>query len=105
MNNRRKNFWLSRLKDRLNFLEREFNNESESNSVADGTELLYNEITKENRRNEDIRFENLEALDTDTPSAEILSEVSDYFSELNSYYIKKYSEYNDEKDQRMVLVK
>ncbi|MBL4709320.1 MAG: ATP-binding cassette domain-containing protein [Flavobacteriales bacterium] len=98
----RKNFWLTRLKDRLNFLNRELNNDAEADAIANGTKLLYNEISKENRRNEDIQFENIESIDTEKPSKEALSEVSDYFSELNSYYIKQYSEFNDEKDQLII---
>ena len=98
----RKNFWLSRLKDRLNFILREYNNEAEKENITNGVKLLYNEIAKENARNSVFQFEKLESLNAEKPSKEVLSEVSDYFSDLNQYYIKTYNAFNDEKDQLLI---
>lgn len=98
----RKNFWLSRLKDELNFIQREYNNEEEKEHLLNGTELLYNEIAKENARNEDLQFDDLESLSEGIPSKDVLGEVSDYFADLNRYYIKKYNEFNDEKDHMLI---
>ena len=98
----RKNFWLSRLKDRLNFILREYNNEAEQENITNGVKLLYNEIAKENARNSEFQFEKLESLNAEKPSKEVLSEVSDYFSDLNQYYIKTYNAFNDEKDQLLI---
>ena len=98
----RKNFWLSRLKDRLNFILREYNNEAEQENITNGVKLLYNEIAKENTRNSEFQFEKPESLNAEKPSKEVLSEVSDYFSDLNQYYIKTYNNFNDEKDQLLI---
>ncbi len=98
----RKNFWLSRLKDRLNFILREYNNEAEQENITNGVKLLYNEIAKENARNSEFQFEKLESLNAEKPSKEVISEVSDYFSDLNQYYIKTYNNFNDEKDQLLI---
>jgi ABC-type multidrug transport system ATPase subunit len=97
----RKNFWLSRLRDRLNYLERNLGNSSEAEKVAAARTLLYNEISKENARNEVIRFEQLESLRSELDKA-LLTEVSDYFEELNNYYIESYNVFNDEKDQLLI---
>ncbi len=100
--NFRKNYWLSRLKDRINFVNREYNNEEEKENITNGVKLLFNEISKENARNEDLVFENIEALSNGVPSKEVLIEVSDYFNDLNKHYIRKYREYNDEKDHLLI---
>ncbi len=98
----RKNFWLSRLNDRSNFIKRTYNDEEEQENIANGVELLYNEISEENARNQDVQFENTEALNDGIPSKEVLGEVDEYLVDLNRYYIKKYNEYNDEKDQLLI---
>ena len=46
----RKNFWLSRLRDRLNFVERNINNDEKEKEVIDALNLLQNEVRKENNR-------------------------------------------------------
>lgn len=97
----RKNFWLSRLKDRLNYLNRELENTEASNEVKNALQLLQNEIEKENSRNPNVQFENIERL-TAQASKELLGEVKDYFDDLNNYYIDKYNEFNREKDILLV---
>ena len=98
----RKNFWLSRLKDRLNFISREYNSETEQENISNGIKLLYNEISKENSRNDDLQFNYLDSLGNGIPNRDILNEVSDYLSDLNRYYIKAYNEFNDEKDHLLI---
>ena len=98
----RKNFWLTRLRDRLNQIDKELNNTDKSESVRNSTELLYNEIRKENGRNDEFQFENVEALNAKKPTEELLQEVSDYFSDLNTYYIQQYNHFNDEKDELII---
>lgn len=98
----RKNFWLSHLKDRLNFIQREYNNESEQENVANGVRMLYNEIGKENARNDEFNFEQLETLREGIPTKETLTEVDEYLKDLFSYYIKKQIEFTDEKDRLLI---
>lgn len=98
----RKNFWLSRLKDRLNFVQREYNNEKEQESIMNGIQLIYNEISAENAINEEFQFENIEALSSGIPSKEILEDIKSHFRDLNRYYVKEYNKFNDEKDQLLI---
>lgn len=98
----RKNFWLSRLKDRLNLVKRELDNPEQAEAVSNGTKLLYNEIAKENERNNTVQFDNLEELNVNKPSKETLAEVRSYFSDLNDYYIEEYNKFNDEKDELLI---
>ena len=98
----RKNFWLSRLKDRSNFIKRSYTNEEKQENIANGIKLLYNEISKENAKNQEVQFENIEALNNGIPTKEVLGEMDEYLADLNRYYIKKYNEYNDEKDQLLL---
>ena len=63
---------------------------------------MYNEIGKENNGNEEVQFDNIEALSNGIPPKEVMGEVDEYLNDLNRYYIKKYNEYNDEKDQLLI---
>jgi len=99
----RKNFWLGRLKDRLNFLERSLKSESQERNeeFTNAVNLLRNEIRKENERNYDIQYELVDSLNENI-NKEQLSSLHDYLSELNDHYIESYNNFNKEKDLKLI---
>tara|TARA_R110002096_G_scaffold432341_4_gene649086 strand:- start:8306 stop:11371 length:3066 start_codon:yes stop_codon:yes gene_type:complete len=98
----RKNFWLSRLKDKLNFVQRNLDSEENRTEVENSIELLINEVSKEVNRNQVVKFDSFEKLNQNEISAEFLSELKSYFDELNDYYIDKYNQYSNEKDRLLM---
>lgn len=96
----RKNFWLSRLRDRLNFAKQNLNDQEEE--VRKAITLLRNEIVKENNRNSQLQFENVESLKYSNISIEQLNELDDYLDQLNLYYINLFKKYSDEKDKLLI---
>lgn len=98
----RKNFWLSRLRDRLNFVERNINNDEKEKEVIDALNLLQNEVRKENNRNTELQFNAIEDLNKDKVNRELLNTLDSYLDNLNDYYISEYKRFNNEKDQLLI---
>jgi ABC-type multidrug transport system ATPase subunit len=98
----RKNFWLSRLRDRLNFAKQNFKDSEIESEVKQALTLLKNEIAKENGRNEQINFEGIESIDYSTITAEKLEQLDDHLDQLNLYYINLFKKYSDEKDKLLI---
>jgi len=97
----RKNFWLSRLEDRLNFAKRSLKIQDTSKRVQDTKILLYNEIRKENERNPAIAFEQLEDI-KENLNSETINALKQHLEELNIHYIEEYNKYNKEKDLKLI---
>lgn len=98
----RKNFWLSRLKDRVNFLKRNLKNEVDEAELLAATNLLYNELRKENERNEMHKFSEIEGLSEGIPSKAVVDATDRYLDLLGDYYIEQYNIYSDEKDRLLI---
>jgi len=100
----KKNFWLSELKDRVNFLDHHIDEGGNVRKSMQAQDLLYNEILKENQRNPKVQLEEeyLEVLKKHRVNEILLDDLNDYIRELNTYYVKEYNYYNDEKDQLLI---
>jgi ABC-type multidrug transport system ATPase subunit len=100
----KKNFWLSELKDRVNFLDHHIDEGGNVRKSMRAQELLYNEISKENKRNPDVQLEEeyLDLLKEYKVNEILLDDLNAYLNELNKYYVKEYNFYNDEKDQLLI---
>jgi hypothetical protein len=96
----RKNFWLSRLKDRLNFAQRNIENQENQSEVENALLLIYNEMLKENSRNPDLEFEKIDEIKN--AESALLVELEDHLDELNEYYIEEYKSFNNEKDDLLI---
>ncbi len=100
----KKNFWLSELKDRVNFLDHHIDEGGNVRKSMQAQDVLYNEIRKENERNPSVKLdeEYLELLKNHEVNEILLDDINDYLRELNKYYVKEYNHYNDEKDQLLI---
>jgi len=100
----RKNFWLSELKDRINFIDHHMNEGGRLKETRKAQELLFNEIKKENGRNDAIQYpeEDMNELEKHDIDEAQVSKLRDYVQELNDYYIQEYNYYNNEKDQLLI---
>ncbi len=98
----RKNFWLSRLKDRLNFIDNHLEEGGKVDEIAKAQTLLYKEIKKENLRNSDLNYGNLDKLLDGEIKREQVNELKIYLDDINDYYIKEYNRFSKEKDQLLI---
>src|SRR5690554_4135260 len=98
----RKNFWLSRLRDRFNYLAQNYDNKELNKEVENAKLLLYNEVRKENGRNDKLYFEKVEELNNQELSEELMSDLDAYIRELNDFYINQYKRYQERKDKLLI---
>ncbi|MCB0401686.1 MAG: ATP-binding cassette domain-containing protein [Flavobacteriales bacterium] len=94
----RKNFWLSKLREKLSSAENNFGKEDKQEMVEENLTLLRNEIAKELARNPNFTFDNYEKLTVGQVNDEIFREAKIYIKELNDYYLKKYKTAYDKRD-------
>ena len=94
----RKNYWLVKLSAKLSSVQNHFGkNDKEALSIKN-LRLLRNEISKELRRNPNLKFNLVESLYIDKIDKQILTKTKTYLSELNEFYLQKYKRAYDKKD-------
>ena len=98
----KKNFWMGRMKEKVNFVQRNLADETKRQEVIDGIELLKYEVEGVQKLVPDYPFEKIDQLtieQIDGPTIELLKE---YLAELNDLFIDKYNELTAEKDKIVV---
>jgi ABC-type multidrug transport system ATPase subunit len=95
----KKNFWLSRMREKVNFVERNIDKAEKIEELKDAFTLLKHEINKTLLEVNEITFKSLDQLSLESATVESLQEVKTYLAKLNDYYIDVYNQLNDTKDQ------
>lgn len=97
----RKNFWLERLEQKLNFIKRNQVDDQIDAEVKKAIDLLKYEIGRENDRNPSVKFESITVLAYPLSEFEI-EKLSNYFQELRGYYIHVQTKAMDLKDSKIL---
>jgi ABC-type multidrug transport system ATPase subunit len=95
----KKNFWLSKLREKLSFIKNNINKHDKKQELVNAFSLLKNEIGKENKKLQNITFDKLDELSFETYKInETDKKLNQYFNKLNRYYLDMYHEASDNKD-------
>lgn len=94
----KKNFWLSKLKEKLSSTKNNLNKKDNQDVIADNIELLKNEIALELKNNPTIKYNQLENLAPHKINDKIIEQTEVYFQELNNHYLQRYKAANKIKD-------
>jgi len=95
----KKNFWVTNLQNKVDFIERNFGQEDQQKEIEKDLKVLRNEISKELKNNQLIEFDYLDQLNPGSISPTVITYTRDYLSTVRQYYIKLFNKYNNEKDQ------
>ncbi len=95
----KKNYWISNIKNRINFVERHLNNPKEEEEVKNNMAIIRNEIQDELVRNDIADFKYTDSLYVDKINDEVIESLKNYLSILNNYYIKLYNKADRQKDK------
>lgn len=98
----RKNFWVSKLKDKIAGVQNNLKDETKQDKVLNGLSVLRNEIGIELQRNKNFEFKYLEELQADKVTPEVIEGTRNYLNNIQRYYIKKYNAANDQRDKLVV---
>jgi len=95
----KKNFWVTNLQNKVDFIERNLENEDQQEDIEKDLRVLRNEIGKELKNNQLIPFDYLDKLEPELISPTVLTYTRDYLSTVRQYYVKLFNKYNIEKDR------
>lgn len=96
----KKNYWLPALQNKLNSYERNQGDSEQQENLYNSVALLRNEIEKENHSNPLVHFDQLDGLVPGEPLDEqLISDLHDYFTRLNRYFVLVFNRNNEEKDK------
>lgn len=98
----KKNFWVRNLKNKAEYLQNiSLPADNRDSELMNNLEILRNEIVKENKGNDLVKFRELSNLHPDKLDAKTIGTLVVYLEKLNKYYIKVYNYYNDQKDNKI----
>ena len=96
----KKNYWIRTLKNKIAFIERNFENKKKSDEFNQNLKLLRTEIKKElnSESGRIVKFKHYNKLYHDKIDTETIQALKNYLDILNKYYIKLYNKANGLKD-------
>lgn len=94
----RKNFWLSKLKEKISGVENNLGKEEKKEYIDEALLLLRNEITKELANNPKVAFDELNNLYPEKIDIKTIRATNFYLNSLNEHYLTKFKHANKEKD-------
>jgi len=100
----RKNYWLPIMQNKVNENERFLKNNNKNKKFESNIRLIRNELNNDQLRSLDIKFNNLEKLNKGIFDSTSIVNLRNYFTDLNSYYIKLYNLANRKKDKHLVKI-
>jgi hypothetical protein len=100
----KKNFWMGRMKEKTNFVQRNLADPSKKQEVINGLELLKTEVIKVQKLAPDVEFSNLDKLNIEKIDGPTLELLKEYLTELNDLFIDQYNYLTSEKDKIVVAL-
>jgi hypothetical protein len=95
----KKNFWIPKLRSKLDFITNNFRVEEKQEQILNDVELIKKEILFEIEYNPNVEFENITLLSPDVRFDENSIEITkEFLNELYKFYIRKYNFASDKKD-------
>ena len=95
----KKNYWVPNLKNKVDYVERNLQNDKYSDKIEDKLEVLRNEISKELIKNKRVSFKYIDSLYLNYLSREVFSATKEYIDSINNDYIIIYNNANKKKDK------
>ncbi|MCC7302378.1 MAG: ATP-binding cassette domain-containing protein [Bacteroidia bacterium] len=95
----KKNYWLSKLRAKLEGCESILNDPAKKDQLAADLQLLHDELAAETKRIKNVKFPELEMLMPGKFSSSVADGVKSYFDQINKIYIKRSNENSNEKDK------
>jgi hypothetical protein len=95
----RRDYWCTDLSNKLNYIERHWNEEGYAETIEQNLRVLRNEIQAELKHNPMIPFEHLDELTPKKFTPEVLDAAMKYVDNIKRFNIKLYNKANSEKDK------
>ncbi len=96
--NWKKDYWITELKNKINIISNNLDNESTTREVEESLTLLRNELIKENEFLQGLKFNDVNDLTPDRVSTEVLANLKNHLELLNEHYKRVYLKADAEKE-------
>jgi ABC transport system ATP-binding/permease protein len=94
----KKNFWIPRIKGKLDFIETYYKAPEKKEQILNDIELLKTEIEIESLLSPDVKIDLTNISFESFADSKLITSLRRYTDELNKHYIKKYNKADDKKD-------
>ncbi|MBN2612813.1 MAG: ATP-binding cassette domain-containing protein [Bacteroidales bacterium] len=103
----KKNYWVKNLLNKLDYLEKNYNNPLYREKVSYNLLVLRNEIGKELKsgvskkleKNQNVEFQYLDSLTPEHLTPNVINNTKEYINTVNKVYIRIYNRANDDRDR------
>jgi ABC-type multidrug transport system ATPase subunit/uncharacterized tellurite resistance protein B-like protein len=90
----KKNYWVKNLMNKVDYLEKHFDEPANYEKIQSHLMLLRNEISREMKKNSLVKFGALDSLYNDKLSMSVINETREYLKNINRLYIRVYNKYD-----------
>ncbi len=95
----RRDYWCTDLINKVNYIERNRNNEENAETIKLNLKILQNEIRSELKHNTMISFDYMDELRPENFTLDVLDATREYLNNIKRYNVKLYNKANSEKDK------
>jgi ABC-type multidrug transport system ATPase subunit len=95
----KKNYWVKNLLNKVDFLEKYYDNPKYKSKIQSHLQLLRNEISKELSKNQVVKFNSLDSLYHNKLSNSVIDQTREYLKNINRLYIRVYNKVCDSRDK------
>jgi hypothetical protein len=95
----KKNYWVKNLLNKVDFLEKYYDNPKYRSKIQSHLQLLRNEISKELSRNRIVKFNSLDSLYYNKLSNSVIDQTREYLKNINRLYIRVYNKVCNSRDK------
>jgi ABC-type multidrug transport system ATPase subunit len=97
----KKNYWVKNLLNKVDFLEKHYDNPDYYEKTQSHLQLLRNEIAKELDNNRVVKFEYIDSLYYNKLSDSVIEQTRNYLKNINRLYIRVYNKVCDRRDKKI----
>ncbi len=102
----KKNYWVKNLMNKVDYLEKHFDEPANYEKTQSHLLLLRNEISRELEKNSLVKYGALDSLYNDKLSMSVINETREYLKNINRLYIRVYNKYDKiSNDSKRDLIK
>jgi ABC-type multidrug transport system ATPase subunit/uncharacterized tellurite resistance protein B-like protein len=90
----KKNYWVKNLMNKVDYLEKHYDEPANYKKIQSHLLLLRNEISRELEKNSLVKFDALDSLYNDKLSIPVINSTREYLKNINRLYIRVYNKYD-----------
>lgn len=94
----KRNYWVQNLKNKATYLSLQIAHPEDLTKFNSDLLVLRNELVNENKQNNLLKYKDINLLNKQKLSEDVLADVLNHLDRLNKYYIRLYNKANDLKD-------